>query len=224
MGFRLKLVADILKEIEDLHVQTYNQTGKLSGNAFFQQRRVLFDRLDAALGTLARKHIVYSDEMRMRHALGISSKSIVHRWRRQGGPATGIPEFERLYLNQARLATFMRQMGYVGISLDVFHSYQQLHEACTVDNNDLRCTRRKYIEAGRLPLSIGGGIGGGLAGYSICGLLFAAPSAGTSLLWCGVLVGGVGAYAGGYLGSWGGGVAGEYVFERNYPTGSSSAQ
>ena len=46
----------------------------------------------------------------------------------------------------------------------------------------------------------------------MCTVVFALPSGGTSLIWCGILAGGAGALAGGSLGKFGG----EYVYEKYY--------
>lgn len=50
--------------------------------------------------------------------------------------------------------------------------------------------------------SLGGGVGGGmLATYLTCNVLFGIETAGTSLLWCGIVAGVGGSYVGGkYLG------------------------
>ncbi len=61
-----------------------------------------------------------------------------------------------------------------------------------------------------------GAFGVFLLGHSLCSVVFALPSGGSSILWCGIIVGGLG----GYLGSQaGGGKAegwGEMIYENTY--------
>ena len=71
----------------------------------------------------------------------------------------------------------------------------------------------KYTESGRLTGSIGGGALGGFSGaYFTCNIFFGIETAGTSLLWCGLVAGGLGAYAGGTAG----GSSFEFIGEKLY--------
>ena len=73
---------------------------------------------------------------------------------------------------------------------------------------------RSTIPIPRVP---GGGIGGGsLATYGICTVVFGLPTSGASVIWCGVLAGGAGAFGVGMaLGAFGEMIA-EFVYERKY--------
>lgn len=218
-GNRVKSVAQVLREIEELYVRTFNQHGRLNTRRFFIQRRRLFERLDNALGSMIRSRIVDPRYTRMKTALGLSTKSTLHAWRRRGPPVSAIPGFHRHYQRVDRLARHLRWLGRVGIGLDVLYSYRQIREACTVDNDDPACTRRVFEEGGRLPGSIAGGAAGGyLVGYGMCTVVFALPSGGTSLIWCGILAGGAGAFAGGWAGGEFGKAIGEIVYENIYQT------
>jgi len=114
----------------------------------------------------------------------------------------------------AGLSKTLRGVGYVGIALDVGQSSIKIHEACTV-GTDQQCTKTSFTEGGRLTGSvIGGSAGGFLAAYGTCNLIFGLKSAGTSLLWCGIVAGAVGGYAGGKYGGEAVEVAGEKLYER----------
>ena len=183
-GIRVKRIADVLEEIERLYVRTYNQTGKIGGQAFYAERRRLYGKLDDALGQLLRYRVIDPRHMKMKHALGLSTQSLTNTWKRQRGPARSIPEFRRHFERVARLARHLKHFGYVGIGLDAYYSYREVGKACTEGNTDRRCTRKKFTEPLRLAGSIiGGAGGGGLAGYAVCNIILGLPSTGTSLLW-----------------------------------------
>jgi len=87
----------------------------------------------------------------------------------------------------------------VGIGLNVGQSGIKIYEACTV-GAELSCGKTTAGEGGRLVGSIFGGAGGGaVAAYTTCNLLLGLPTVGSSLLWCGIVAGVVGSYAGGEL-------------------------
>lgn len=216
-GVRVKHVAQILREIELLYVNTYNRYGSLNDQSFYAQRAAKFRQLDAALGSLVRGNVLDSGNARMKRALGLSTKSAVHHWRRQNGAAHSLPGFEKHHQRVGRLATRLKWLGYVGIGLDGYYSYSQIQEACTSGNSDPACTKRKFTEGGRFAGSTVGGAAGGFASaYGVCNLILGLPSGGTSLLWCGILAGGGGALLGGSLGAKGGQEAGEMVYEKTY--------
>ena len=218
-GARVKHIADILEEIERLYVRTYNQTGKIGGQAFYAERRRLYDKLDQALGQLLRNRVIDPRHMKLKHALGLSTRSITNTWKRQHGPARSIPEFHKHFERVARLARHLKHLGYVGIGLDSYYSYREIRKACTEGNNDRRCTRKRFTETGRLIGSVAGGAYGGIvATYAVCNVVLGLPSAGTSLLWCGILAGSAGAVAGGIGVGYGTEALGEILFEATYRT------
>jgi hypothetical protein len=58
---------------------------------------------------------------------------------------------------------------------------------------------------------VGGGFGGIATAYVTCNLVFGIESAGTSLLWCGIVAGAAGSYLGGR-----GEKVGEILYETTY--------
>ena len=59
-------------------------------------------------------------------------------------------------------------------------------------------------------------VSGRFAAYGLCNLAFGIQSAGTSLLWCGIIAGAAGGYFGGqYFGDKGKGV-GKVIYELSY--------
>ena len=143
-SYRVRRVAEVLREIEELYVRTYNQHGRLHLQSFFQQRRALLERLDQALGQMVRSRLIDPRHTKLKRAPGLSTRSTLNAWRRQGRPVSSIPEFHRHYERVSRLALHLRRLGYVGIGMDGYYSYRRIQEACTVDNPDPACTRRWY--------------------------------------------------------------------------------
>ncbi len=214
----VKNIEGILKQIERLYVQTYNTTSQLKSPKFFQQRRQLFMRLDATMKTFvgqARMGFSYGF-LDTRQALGLSTKSIVHQWKTQTGPVNRIPGFDKNFNNVAKLSSVLRKAGYVGIALDVGQSGLKIHEACTV-GTDQECAKTSFKEGGRLTGSVaGGGFGGFATAYVTCNVIFGIESAGTSLLWCGIVAGAAGSYVGGKYGGEYVESGGEKIFETIY--------
>jgi hypothetical protein len=84
IGQQIKSIKGTLKELEALYQDTFRKHGTLSHPEFFERRQQLFTRLDFALGKVARKGMSLDDSAKLKRALGLSSKSIVHRWQASG--------------------------------------------------------------------------------------------------------------------------------------------
>jgi hypothetical protein len=80
---QLKGIESNLRELEELHQQSFRKYGNLSNPEFFQKRREILSRLDFALGKFARKGMSLDGSGKLKRALGLSSKSIVHHWIRR---------------------------------------------------------------------------------------------------------------------------------------------
>jgi len=214
----VKNIEGILKQIEQLYVKTYNSTSHLKSSRFHQQRKQLFMRLDMTMKTFvgeARAGFTYNYSG-IKNGLGLSTKSIVHQWKSQPGNVTDIPGFSKNYDKVAKLSKTLKGAGYVGIALDVGQSGVKIHEACTV-GTDKECTKTSFKEGGRLAGSVGGGYVGGIASaYITCNLVLGIETAGTSLLWCGIIAGVAGGYAGGNVGGSVVGELGDTLYEKTY--------
>ena len=82
-----------------------------------------------------------------------------------------------------------------------------------MDEDHQDSNRRITGEVGRLTGSIGGGALGGAAGYATCNLVFGVPSEGSSLIWCGIVVGGLGSVGLGVAGGSLGTTAGNRIYD-----------
>ncbi|MFB2704928.1 type VI secretion system PAAR protein [Marinobacter shengliensis] len=197
---QISSIESTLKKIERLHQDSYRKHGHLSHPEFFEKRRALFKELDFALGKVARKGMSLDDDTNLKRALGLSSKSIVHNWKTAG--VGGIPGYATHYERVARGAKYVRNVGYLAVTLDVSMSAMKIHEACT-EGDERACQIVAYQEGGKLTGSmLGGVIGGGLAGATC--LSFGVTTAGIGGVACAVIAGGLGAAGGGYAGGVGG--------------------
>lgn len=84
IGQQIKSINSTLKELEVLHQDTFRKHGSLNHSEFFEQRQRMFTKLDFALGKVARKGMSLDDDPKLKRALGLSSKSIVHEWKASG--------------------------------------------------------------------------------------------------------------------------------------------
>ena len=210
-------VKNILQKIETLHVNTYNKRGNFSNREFFQRRKMLFQQLDNTLKTMVGRNRMGLDLNRnnLKRSLGLSTKSLSHQLKDYPAPISDLPGFERNHAKVRQYGKVLKGAGYLALAIDGTQSVAKIKEACTVGRED-ECTKSKFSESGRLTGSIIGGGLGGLLGYGMCSVVFSAPSAGTSLLWCGVVLGGVGGVAGGMFTSKGAQFGGEVIYEKIY--------
>lgn len=192
---QIKSIETTLKDIERLHQESYRKHGHLNHPEFFEKRRVYFKKLDFALGSLARKGMSLDDDAKLKRALGMSSKSIVHHWKTAG--VGGIPGYATHYERLATGAKYVRNVGYLGITLDAALSALKINEACTT-GSEKECQVISYREGGKLVGSVAGGAMGG--GVSAVCLAFGVTSVGIGGVACAVIVGGLGAAGGGQLG------------------------
>lgn len=194
-----------LTDLERLHQESYRKHGHLNHPEFFEKRLGLFKRLNFALGNLARKGMSLDDDAKLKRALGLSSKSIVHHWKHAG--VGDIPGYASHYERLEVGARYMRYTGYLALGLDISSSIMKVREVCTV-GNDGSCEKVIFKESGRMAIGTAGGALGASAATA-CGLLGFATS-GVGAIACAVIVGGAGAATGGYIG----GSAGEQLGER----------
>ncbi|WP_460147410.1 hypothetical protein [Pseudomonas sp. H2_H03] len=136
----------VLDALEKLHVRTFQAQGSLQGVEFFTKRKQLLTRLDNSLGPLVRKGVNIADHPKLKSALGISSRSLVHHWSR-AGVAGGIPGYATHIQGVARASQYMKVGGFVGMVLGASASALKVKETCRVDT-PAKCKKVKFIEGG----------------------------------------------------------------------------
>ncbi|WPX56701.1 MULTISPECIES: hypothetical protein [unclassified Pseudomonas] len=85
-------VKTVLNDIEALHKRTFQADGHLRSPEFFAERKRLLAQLNTNLTAFTRKGIGFPDHPNLKSALGISSRSLVHRWTKAGA-AEQIPGY-----------------------------------------------------------------------------------------------------------------------------------
>ncbi|MDI9244535.1 type VI secretion system PAAR protein [Marinobacter sp. CHS3-4] len=209
VGQQIKSINGILKELEALHQSTFRTYGKLSHPDFFERRQKLFTKLDFALGKVTRKGMSLDDHAKLKRALGLSSKSIVHEWKSSG--VGGIPGYATNYSKAAGAARFVENGGRLVIALDVGLTGYKIYEACSEGRTD-QCERVGVTETLRFTGSAAGGTAGAMAAPLLC-VAVGVGTAGVGGIACGIIAAGVGGAVGGKVMGDLGASAGELIYE-----------
>jgi hypothetical protein len=208
-------VKSVLAEIEALHKRTFDADGHLRSPEFFAERKRLLGKLNTNLTALTRKGIGFPDHPNLKSALGISSRSLVHRWTKAGA-ADQIPGYATHIEGVSKAAKVVKAGGWIGTALGGGASYFKVQDVCAAGNAEA-CEKIKFTESGSFA--------GGVAGGAIAGALLSAPAVatlcvalgvptgGVATLACSVVVAGAASFGGGAVGGIGGEVIAEKVYE-----------
>jgi len=216
METHLSRLRDTLQAMERLYQESYRQHGHLKSPQFFDGRKRLLGQLDAHLlnSTRLRGLTTLGDHPKLKAALGISSRSLVHHWGKAGAPGQ-IPGYATHVEAISRATKYMKAGGYIGIGIGGVSSLLAIEQVCNGDSG-AACEKVKFTEGGKFAGSTGGGIAGGLlasyTGGSIC--LALGISTGIGGVVCVAALVGTGAWAGTTIG----GNRGEYIGEKIYET------
>lgn len=218
MEQHLNRMRDTLLAMERLHQDTYRQHGHLRSPRFFQDRKHLLSQLDAQLlnSTRLRGQTTLGDHPKLKTALGISSRSLVHSWDKAGGPGQ-IPGYATHVDATSRAAKYMQTGGYIGIGLGAVSSLLAIQEVCNGGSQEA-CEKIWFTEGGKFSGSTVGGSAGAALGREIsrtaCAALKRTPVGGVIC----VLIGtGGGAWTGATVGGDGGEFMGEVLYESTLP-------
>lgn len=199
-----------LKSIELAYQNQYRTQGTLISQQFFIERQRLFSELDGLLNKLSRLTLKMKPYNELKHALGLSSRSIVHEWSTAG--VASIRGYSTYIDNASKAARFLKAGGWLAIGFAGANTTNEVYNACTV-GREQSCSKvavKKYSSFGA---SLAGGIYGGkygaMAGAGVCVALGVATG-GVGLLACSI----VGAAAGGYVGGEIAGGATEYMMDK----------
>ena len=135
MEKHLSRLRDTLQAMERLHQETYRQHGHLKSPQFFAERQRLLAQLDAHLlnATRLRGQTTLGDHPKLKTALGISSRSLVHHWDKAGAPGQ-IPGYATHVNAISRAAKYMGTGGYIGIGIGGVSSLLAIQEVCVGDS------------------------------------------------------------------------------------------
>ena len=199
-----------LKSIELAYQNQYRTQGTLISQQFFVERQRLFSELDGLLNKLSRLTLKMKPYDELKHALGLSSRSIVHEWSTAG--VSSIRGYSTYSDNASKATRFLKAGGWLAIGFAGANTTNEVYNACTA-GREQSCSKvavKKYSSFGA---SLAGGIYGGkygaMAGAGVCVALGVATG-GVGLLACSI----VGAAAGGYVGGEIAGGATEYMMDK----------
>ncbi|MFW0754423.1 hypothetical protein ACN1C3_06670 [Pseudomonas sp. H11T01] len=209
----LVTMQDTLVNLESLHQRTYQQHGHLQTAEFFAERKRLLSQLDNSLGPLVRKSIGLPDHPKLKTALGISSRSLIHHWDKAGAPGQ-IPGYATHIDGVSRAAKYIKAGGVVGIGLGATASVMNVQETCRVGREE-ECQEVKFTEGGKFTGALAGGWAGGAAGIKAAAVICPAFTAagGVGGLVCGLVIVGVGSATGGKAVETLGEIVGELVYK-----------
>nr|WP_280639945.1 PAAR domain-containing protein [Pseudomonas sp. RGM2987] len=215
MEKHLNSLRDTLQAMERLHQNSFRQHGHLRSPQFFAERKLLLAQLDAHLlnSTRLRGQTSLGDHPKLKTALGISSKSLVHHWNKAGAPGQ-IPGYATHVDSVSRGAKYMKAGGFIGIGIGGISSLAAIQEVCNGGSEEA-CEKVKVTETGKFTLSTAVGVRGANLGLSASGPLCLALGASTGVggVLCVAVVVGIGAWAGTTAGGAVGEYAGEKMFE-----------
>lgn len=206
-------VKDTLKGIEALHQREFAVYGHLNSPSFFAARRELYQQLGAQLRVgFLNKALNLGSHDTLRRDLGISTKSVVHHWKKAGAPGQ-IPGYATHLDEVAKTSQYLKYGGWIGIGLGGGSSYLKVHEACRAGETE-ECKKIRFTETG----SFSGGLAGGMAGAKLAAdasqLVCAFGIYGKVA--CGVLLVGSASFALSKMGEGLGETTGELLFEKLY--------
>ena len=110
---------DTLQAMERLHQESYRQHGHLKSPQFFADRRHLISQLDAHLlnSTRLRGQTTLGDHPKLKTALGISSRSLVHHWELRPGRQDRYRVMPRMSVQPVVLRNICRPVATSGLVL-----------------------------------------------------------------------------------------------------------
>ncbi len=146
-------VENILLEIEKTYKNQYIASGTLIGEQFFVERRQLFGQLDSVLKMFMKHRFMFNEYTDLKSALGLSSRSITHRWNE-----TGVSDIEGYATHIEKLAKYVKLMetaGKIGLGLSALDTAAKITEACTVGRD---CAKTTFTSIGEFSGSLAGGL------------------------------------------------------------------
>lgn len=215
-GKYFERVESILAKIQSTYQKQYISSGTLISQQFFIERKILFNELDSVLTEFTKHKIGLKDYPDIKRSLGLSSSSITHRWNQTG--VSDIEGYATYMENASKYVKLMKKAGYIGIALDGVNRLDKIYESCTVGSD---CAKTTYTEVGSFSGGLSAGIGAGAlvsgtVSTTVCAFVLGALTievGGAGALACGIIFTGAVGYGASELGSKGGEILGEKIYE-----------
>lgn len=214
-GSHLKNVENTLAAIQELHQRFFTRDGHLRSPEFFAERKRLMAQLNTNLTGLTKRTIGFPNHPKLKRAMRISSRSLVHHWSKAGA-AGQIPGYASHIQGVSKASKYISAGGWIGTALGGGASFLKVQEVCLADDS-VTCKKIKFTETGNFTGSL---VGGALAAKAVSGTIIGSlcvalggPTRGVSFLICGVIGVGSVTFAASKVGSGMGESAGEVLFE-----------
>ena len=123
-----------LTAIESAYRNQYLTSGTLFGEQFFVERRRLFAELEIMLNKFSRLVLRLQPYEKLKHALNLSSSSIVHDWETAGVGA--IRGYSTYVDGAAKAAKFMKMGGWVSIGFGAINTTSEVYNSCTTNRQN----------------------------------------------------------------------------------------
>ncbi|KAB8308312.1 hypothetical protein EH228_13575 [Erwinia endophytica] len=161
-------IEQTLKKIEASYQNQFRTQGTLSSQQFFAERNQLLSQLKnlvnkPLLKSLVRHTVKFRPYEDMRHALNLSSRSIVHEWSTVG--MSGIPGYSYYVGNAAKAARFLKAGGYIGIGFAFAGTTNDVANACS-KGREGECGKIAFKEYAKFTSGTFAGMAGGTLGAS----------------------------------------------------------
>ncbi|EMB4325781.1 hypothetical protein RJ492_004226 [Pluralibacter gergoviae] len=205
-----KAIDSRLRAIEVAYQNQFRTQGTLFSEQFVVERKMHFAELNKLLNKISRLTLKLKPYNEIKHALGLSSRSIVHDWSTAGVGA--IKGYSTYVENATKAARFLKAGGWVAIGFSGINTTNDVYHACTT-GRESECTKVAVKKYSKFGASVAGGIYGGQLGSGLgAGICIAlgAVSGGAGYLVCSI----VGAAVGGYIASEGAGSGTEYIMDK----------
>ena len=205
-------LAALLRKFEALHQQQFAKHGHLRSAEFYKERIKLTKQLSNYLkATFLNKRINPGNYEKLRRALGISTKSLVHHWSKAGAPSP-IPGYSTHLDKLASISKYLKAGGRVGIGIGGIGSAVKISEVCRAGDTTA-CEKVKVTEAGSFAGGLAGGWWGGRVAGEHAAKICVRAGVGRGALVCGIVITGAGALAGSMGGMRYGEAFAEVIFE-----------
>jgi len=204
-----------LAAMDKLYQDMYRKHGHLKAPEFFTERQRLMTRLDAHLqASFIRRDLGINDYRKLKNALGMSSRSIVHHWKKAGVPGQ-LPGYATHLGKVARASRYMKAGGYIGVLIGGVSGYLSTQQVCSDNPDSVACERVRFVEGGKFLLGTAGGSLGAYAGArstsSICMALGITTAIGG--IACAAALIGIGSLVGTSIGTEAGEKGGDLLYE-----------
>lgn len=208
----LSEATDKLKHTQKVYQDSFIRDGKIRGAEFNAQREKAFSDIRAHFlnSKRLRSYSTLGDHPKLKRALGISTKSLTHHWKRSG--VGDIPGYSKHIDTMNRATAYMKGGGHLAIGVGGLATLLTVDERCELVS-PVECTRIRIIEGAKFVGASFGSWAGAAGGAKLmkerCGLV--GHSVGR--VFCIGVATGVGGLAGAFMGETAGELKGELIYE-----------